>query len=107
MTDEKGNDIGPQRVWLEKEDKPGLAMTRSLGDIVGKKIGVTSEPEIFEYDIKIQDKFIVIASDGVWEYLSNEEVVEIVSKYYMSGDVDSAIADVLKISNSKWEEVKK
>lgn len=26
------NGDGPPRVWLAKEDRPGLAMTRSLGD---------------------------------------------------------------------------
>jgi len=28
------------------------------------------------------DKFIVIASDGVWEFLSNDEVVHIVEPFY-------------------------
>jgi serine/threonine protein phosphatase PrpC len=28
------------------------------------------------------DKFIVIASDGVWEFLSNDEVVRIVEPFY-------------------------
>jgi serine/threonine protein phosphatase PrpC len=30
-----------------------------------------------------QDKFIVIASDGVWEFLSNEDVVRIVEPFYL------------------------
>lgn len=30
--DYDGKPIGPLRVWLKKEDLPGLAMTRSLGD---------------------------------------------------------------------------
>ena len=33
-----------------------------------------AEPEIFEFTITKADKMIVIASDGVWEFLSNEEV---------------------------------
>jgi len=89
------------------EDKPGLAMTRSLGDIIAKKIGVISEPDIFEYEIKQNDKFIVIASDGIWEYLTNEEVVNIISSYYINGDVESATEELIKNAKSKWEELRK
>ena len=53
---------------------PGLAMSRSIGDKAGREIGVISEPEIFEMLIQEEDKFIIIASDGVWEFLTNAEV---------------------------------
>ena len=29
-----GEEMGPKRVWLQFEDVPGLAMSRSLGDYV-------------------------------------------------------------------------
>ena len=29
-----GEDMGPKRVWLQDEEVPGLAMSRSLGDYV-------------------------------------------------------------------------
>ena len=38
------NPIGPLRVWLKTEDIPGLAMTRSFGDEVASRVGVTAEP---------------------------------------------------------------
>jgi hypothetical protein len=31
-------------VWLANEDIPGLAMTRSFGDEVAARVGVTCEP---------------------------------------------------------------
>jgi hypothetical protein len=31
-------------VWLKNEDIPGLAMTRSFGDEVASRVGVTAEP---------------------------------------------------------------
>ena len=40
-----GIPVGPYRVWLDDEG-PGIAMTRSLGDLSSKKIGLISEPEI-------------------------------------------------------------
>jgi serine/threonine protein phosphatase PrpC len=31
--------------------------------------------EILEFEITPEDKFMIVASDGVWEYLSNEDVL--------------------------------
>lgn len=42
-----GHYVGPQRVWLSDEDVPGLAMTRSIGDLVAESVGVTWKPGIF------------------------------------------------------------
>ena len=44
--DENGDYIGPNRVWLKDENLPGLAMSRSLGDLVGASVGVSWEPGI-------------------------------------------------------------
>lgn len=38
-----GVQVGPPRVWADEEG-PGIAMTRSLGDLEGKKIGLISDP---------------------------------------------------------------
>jgi serine/threonine protein phosphatase PrpC len=50
---------------------PGLAMSRSLGDLLAHTVGVSSLPEVISYQVGIDDKFIVIGSDGVFEFLSN------------------------------------
>lgn len=53
-------------------------MSRSLGDALAKKAGVVAEPEIshYKYDPEmvreIPPRFIVLASDGVWDVMSNE-----------------------------------
>ena len=36
-----GYPIGPLRVWLQNLQIPGLAMTRSIGDLVAAPVGVT------------------------------------------------------------------
>lgn len=69
-----GDPIGPARVWLRNENIPGLAMSRSIGDLVAASVGVSCEPEFYEMDLSEDDKFIVIASDGVWEFIPNEDV---------------------------------
>ncbi|XP_045830612.1 probable protein phosphatase 2C 52 [Trifolium pratense] len=67
------------RVWLPFDDAPGLAMARAFGDFCLKEYGVISIPEFSHRLLTDRDQFIVLASDGVWDVLSNEEVVEIVS----------------------------
>ena len=69
--DQLGNQIGPMRVWLKHEDIPGLAMTRSFGDAMAARVGVHANPEVTFFDLTMDDKIIVIASDGVWEFLEN------------------------------------
>ena len=64
--------IGPRRVWLPDQDLPGLAMSRSMGDQVAHSVGVTDEPEVLEYLLGPNDRFVIIGSDGLWEFLSNE-----------------------------------
>ncbi len=80
--DVHGNSLGPLRVWLKNEDIPGLAMTRSFGDGTAAKVGVTAIPEISEIDLTTNDRYIVLASDGVWEFMKNIEVAKIIYPFY-------------------------
>lgn len=70
---------GPLRVWLHNQSFPGLAMTRSLGDGHAKRAGVIAEPELDSMqfdsnDITVVPKYIVLATDGLWDVMSNENV---------------------------------
>ena len=58
-----------------------MAVARTLGDLHGHKIGVSSEPEIEVWDIDPNDVFVVIGSDGVWDVISSAESVGFISKY--------------------------
>ncbi|MED6167163.1 hypothetical protein PIB30_000414 [Stylosanthes scabra] len=70
---------GVHRVWLPDEESPGLAMSRALGDYCVKEYGLISVPEVTQWNITTRDQFVVLATDGVWDVISNEEAVEIVS----------------------------
>ena len=63
----RGKKLGPERVWLQNESVPGLAMSRSFGDQVAHKVGVHAVPEISELRLVPSDKILVLASDGVWD----------------------------------------
>ena len=100
--DEDGEFVGPERVWLKTEDVPGLAMSRSFGDDVAHTVGVISQPEIFEYNLVNEDKFILLASDGIWEFISSDECVNIVKDYYLKDDIDGALSYLYKESSKRW-----
>lgn len=51
---------------------------RSLGDADLKGCGVTAEPEIVEVQLTPEDEFVVLGSDGLWDKVSNQEVVDLV-----------------------------
>ena len=99
--DEDGNFAGPNRVWIDDE-LPGLAMSRSFGDEIATRVGVFSEPEVKIFPFQEEDKFIVIASDGLWEYVTNDEVIEIVSEYFMNKDCDGAVSELYEVSHERW-----
>lgn len=60
-------------------------MSRSLGDIMAHSVGVIGTPEVIEYMLESSDKFVVIASDGVWEFISNKEIAALVAPFYLEG----------------------
>lgn len=98
------------RVWLPFDNAPGLAMARAFGDFCLKDYGVISIPEFSHCVLTDNDLFIVLASDGVWDVLSNEEVVEIVSSATTRSSaarmvVDSAAREwKLKYPTSKMDD---
>ncbi|XP_031128605.1 probable protein phosphatase 2C 65 [Ipomoea triloba] len=67
------------RVWMPNEDCPGLAMARAFGDFCLKDYGLISTPEVYYRKLSDKDEFVVLATDGVWDVLSNEEVIRVVA----------------------------
>ena len=50
-----------------------LMLSRSFGDWKIKDVGVIVDPHITRYELKDEDLFCIIASDGVWDVLKDEE----------------------------------
>ena len=103
LEDEQGGWIGPLRVWVKKGEGPGLAMTRSFGDVLGSTVGVICVPEVSEYIIKKEDKAIIIASDGLWEFISNKETTNIVKKAFNKKEPNRIVNQLYKESYKKWK----
>jgi serine/threonine protein phosphatase PrpC len=73
---------GPKRVWLKNKQVPGLAMTRSIGDMAATSVGVIARPEISVFPLTQNDKILVIGSDGLWDRLTNQEIMTIIGTQY-------------------------
>ena len=99
---EEGEFVGPERVWIKEEEVPGLAMTRSFGDRVAATVGVMSEPEIKEFYFDEGDKFMIIASDGIWEFISSQECVDIIKDYYDKNDLKGCCEYLYQESSKRW-----
>ena len=99
---EDGEFVGPERIWIKEEEVPGLAMTRSFGDRVAATVGVISEPEIKEMELNINDKFMIIASDGIWEFISSQECVNIISNFYEKNDIKGCCEYLYEESSKRW-----
>ncbi|MCO5566350.1 hypothetical protein L7F22_020027 [Adiantum nelumboides] len=87
------NEPTVKRVWLPNVNTPGLAMARSFGDYCLKNFGVISEPVVTYRRLSVRDRFIVLASDGVWDVLSNEQVVQIVASVPTRSSAAKAVVE--------------
>ncbi|KAK7287252.1 hypothetical protein RIF29_00425 [Crotalaria pallida] len=67
------------RIWMPDDDCPGLAMSRAFGDFCLKDYGLISAPDVFYRKLTNQDEFVILATDGVWDVLTNIEAINIVA----------------------------
>ena len=90
-----------------------LMLSRAFGDWELKSYGVISVPHIKRIEINSNDKFIVCASDGVWDSLSDQDVFnmslkfedtfffcnEIIKCALQKGSMDNLSCFVIKLNN--------
>lgn len=66
------------RVYAKGGAYPGLNMSRALGDLMGYyDAGISCEPTVSQFDLEDDDTMILLCSDGVWEFIKDEEAVKI------------------------------
>lgn len=90
--DEENDDGDPPRLWMQNAMYPGTAFTRSVGDSTAESIGVIAVPEVLKIKIMPNHLFFVVASDGIFEFLSSQTVVDMVGGFKDPADACSALA---------------
>lgn len=91
----------PHRVFLNGKVYPGLAMTRSIGDTVGVTAGVTSTPDVKTVKVQKDWRFLLLCSDGVWEFITSQEAVDIIGRFAVS-DVQKAVESLASEAWNRW-----
>mmetsp|Transcript_35662 Transcript_35662/g.100954 ORF Transcript_35662/g.100954 Transcript_35662/m.100954 type:complete len:438 (+) Transcript_35662:245-1558(+) len=66
------------RVDSWRVGEAGIQVTRSIGDYDLRSHGLTPDPEVTQFELTAEDEFLVIASDGLFDVLNNEEVIGLV-----------------------------
>mmetsp|Transcript_22302 Transcript_22302/g.51983 ORF Transcript_22302/g.51983 Transcript_22302/m.51983 type:complete len:508 (+) Transcript_22302:92-1615(+) len=72
------------RVFRRGRQFPGLAVSRSFGDLVAKECGVSAVPEILVWDAP-DGAYVFASSDGVWEFMDAAEVAAHLAKELARG----------------------
>ena len=66
------------RIFSKGQHLPGISISRAFGDSLAQSIGVIVEPNIIKRKIESDDKFIVAGSDGIWEFMKDNDIIEII-----------------------------
>lgn len=93
---------GVMRVFKKNDESPGLAVSRSVGDIVGHECGVISEPEIIEKEVEAEDLFVLIGSDGIWDAMNSTEVVGLIMDR-METKKELVVKTLVEECRNRWE----
>ena len=62
-----------------------------------KSVGVIPEPEVTQFELADNQKFIILASDGVWEFISSQ-VIGSAAAFSLLMDVDCLVTPHCGIS---------
>ena len=61
-------------------------------------------PELCELTLFEKEKFLVLASDGIWQQMNNKEVIDIVWPFYLSNNAELAAQALVKDALHRWKE---
>lgn len=90
--------LGGEIVWDGYDWRIGdLSVSRAFGDISAEP-HVSCEPEIFEYVLSKNDKFLIMGCDGVWDVMDNQEACDFVIKHCYNLTTGEKINDKINMA---------
>jgi serine/threonine protein phosphatase PrpC len=78
-------------------------MSRSFGDHIASQVGVTCHPDFVTHAQSDSDKFVILASDGIWEYVTNQAAVETVAPFWEQRDPAGACDALIAKAVESWQ----
>lgn len=100
----KINGLGPDRVYVKGQNLPGLAMSRSIGDIIATKVGVLPLPDFKEYSLDEKCKFLMICCDGIWDFVDYNTVMNLGNKYYKANNPQQLCSEMVNNAVKLWRQ---
>ena len=79
-------------------------MSRALGDFCLKDFGLISVPDVTQREISNSDKFVILATYGVWDVVSNQETLQIVSS---TADREKSAKRLVECAVGAWKQKKR
>mmetsp|Transcript_8969 Transcript_8969/g.14903 ORF Transcript_8969/g.14903 Transcript_8969/m.14903 type:complete len:587 (+) Transcript_8969:76-1836(+) len=98
---ERGGEVADGRVWQRGKDFPGLAMSRSIGDLFAHTAGVNHQPGLYRLPAAEDPapRLLLCCSDGIWEFMNGAEAVEIIERFTPEDVAEGAEA----LAKQAWE----
>merc|ERR1719454_1196343 len=91
------------RIFQIDKTGPGLSMSRSLGDLWGHECGMIHDPDFAQEKLD-GSAFLVLASDGIWDFVNQQEVADVVGEFGPSKTQEAA-EHLQKLAWKRWLEV--
>ncbi|KAK7329490.1 hypothetical protein VNO77_23660 [Canavalia gladiata] len=91
---------GVYRIWMPNGNAPGLAISRAFGDYCLKDFGLISVPDVTQKKLTTRDQFVILATDGVWDVISNQEAVKIVAS---TPHKEKAAQRLVNCATNEWK----
>lgn len=93
----------PMRLWDRAGRVPGLQVSRSLGDMHAHGVGNTAKPECVTIRVTRQHRHLIIASDGLWNMMTPDDVSAILTHTQADSETATRSCDfVVREAASRW-----
>lgn len=105
--------LSHHRLWRNPEmTEVGLTLSRSLGHHGAQSVGVSAEAEVKEVHLQQNDLFVILGTDGLWQYIEPQEAVEYVYNEMKTGRSAShhesgaarAASKLIRLAIDRWRE---
>jgi len=93
------------RIFVKGEDYPGLCMARTFGDESVKAHGVVATPQVEKCEVDLaKQPFLIVASDGVWEFLDSRFVIKAVAKKMKTDGPEKTVLKLQREAKKRWKQ---
>ena len=76
-----------------------------IGYTEARKYGVIHEPEIKYFNLEEDDQILILASDGIWEHMTIQNVAQIAQAHYEIGQAEAAANAIVRRATQLWKDV--